>query len=231
MAEDIFRACTENAKDLKRQRKRLLGLANRAIREKNDADLNSLTKLYALLYSAYAEVSLLKLIHTPNAFGDSEITQIENGRNLEEKWKKCVELAFKKLNTDANLGEIANKKRTLTKIQNKYIIAPSLIRNKVAHGQWIVCLNNDCSRINTDATDEMKQLDFVKIDRLFSIYERFQQCILDLAISQRTHYRDYYVIITSLDEYIDSTRDWSLESKKQKILSSLKQQRYENRKS
>lgn len=230
MAEDIFRACTENAKDLKKQRKRLLALANRAIREKNDADLNSLTKLYALLYSAYAEVSLLKLIHTPNAFGDSEIAQIENGRNLEEKWKKCVELAFKKLNTDANLGEIANKKQTLTRIQNEYIIAPSQIRNKVAHGQWIVCLNNDCSHINVDATAEMKRLDFVKIDRLFSIYERFQQCILDLAISQRTHYRDYYVIITNLDEYIDSTRDWSLETKKQKILSSLKQQRYENRK-
>ena len=73
MSEKIFRASTSNVKDLKKQRNRILALVNRAIREKNDADLISLTKMYALLYSAYAEMSFLKLIHTPKAFSESEI--------------------------------------------------------------------------------------------------------------------------------------------------------------
>ena len=55
MAEEIFIASTENLKDLKKQRKRICALVNRAIREKKDADLISLTKVYALLY--------LSLIH------------------------------------------------------------------------------------------------------------------------------------------------------------------------
>lgn len=226
MAEDIYKACVENVKDLKKHKNRLVALTNRAIREKNDADLETLTKFYALLFSAYAEDSFLKLIHTPRAFSENEIIDIQHGRNLEEKWKKCVELAFSKINNRANLGEIANKKQTLNRILNSYIIDPSQIRNKIAHGQWKVCLNNECTRINDETTNEMLQLDFVKIDRYFSIYEQFQQCVLDLLISPKTHYRDYYSVITALDEYINSTESWTLETKKEKILSSPKAQRF-----
>ena len=108
MAEEIFTASTENLRDLKKQRKRICALVNRAIREKQDPDLISLTKMYALLYSAYVETSFLKLIHTPKAFTESEIIQIMAERNLEQKWLKCVDLAFNKLNT-TNLGEVRNK--------------------------------------------------------------------------------------------------------------------------
>ena len=51
MAEEIFTASTENLRDLKKQRKRICALVNRAIREKQDPDLISLTKMYALLMS------------------------------------------------------------------------------------------------------------------------------------------------------------------------------------
>ena len=36
MAEEIFTASTENLRDLKKQRKRICALVNRAIREKQD---------------------------------------------------------------------------------------------------------------------------------------------------------------------------------------------------
>ena len=77
MAEEIFTASTENLRDLKKQRKRICALVNRAIREKQDPDLISLTKMYALLYSAYVETSFLKLIHTPKAFTESEIKELK----------------------------------------------------------------------------------------------------------------------------------------------------------
>lgn len=229
MSENIYRASCENVKDLRKQRNRLKTLFNRAIKENNEADMQTLTKLYALLYSAFAEVSFLKLIHSPCAFEETEIQHIQAARNLEEKWNKCSELAFQRINTSANLGEIANKKRTLEKICKKYIITPSQIRNKVAHGQWVVCLNNDCTGVNTDITAKLQTVDFVQIDRLFEIYEKFQQCILDLMISPKTHYRDYYQIITALEQYIDLTENWSLETKKNKILGSQKYLRFMSR--
>ena len=224
MAEDIFRACTENVKYLKKQRNRILVMANKALRDNNNAELESITTLYALLYSAYVEVSFLKLIHTPHAFEEAEICQMMTG-SVSEKWTKCLELSLKKIRSKDNLGKIANKKQDLSRYLNKYIIQPSQMRNKVAHGQWKVCLNTDCTKINLDTTNEIKNLDFVKIDRLFSIYEKFQQCMVDLALSPRTHYRDYYTIITELDNYISETESWSIESKRQVLQNSPKTKR------
>lgn len=229
MAQDIFVASSENLKELKKHRNRLKCLVNRAIRENSLSELDSLTKVYALLYSAYVEVSFLKLIHTPKAFSDSEIQQVEKKRNLEEKWEKCFELAFKKLNTNANKGEISNKKQALNRILLQYIIGPSLMRNKIAHGQWARCLNNDCTKENQNATSEMKKMDFVQIDRYFSIYDKFQQCILDIAVSPRTHYRDYYSIMQELQLYVNNTSTWTIETKKQQLLSTPKYIRYKNK--
>lgn len=225
MAEEVYRACVDNVRELKKHRRRLVMLANRAIREKNTADLDTLTKFYSLLFSAYAENSFLKLIHTSKAFTLQEIADIQSKRNLEEKWKKCVELAFYKINNNANLGEIANKKQTLNRILDKYIIEPSQMRNKVAHGQWKKCLNNDCTKINAEITDEMLYLDFTKVDRYFKIYKEFEQCVLDLLVSPKTHYRDYYSCITKLDDYISATELWTLETKREKLLSSPKVKR------
>ena len=90
MAQDIFVASSENLKELKKHRNRLKCLVNRAIRENSLSELDSLTKVYALLYSAYVEVSFLKLIHTPKVFSDSEIEQIQKNRNLEEKWRNVL---------------------------------------------------------------------------------------------------------------------------------------------
>ena len=111
----------------------------------------------------------------------------------------------------------------------EYIIKPSLIRNKVAHGQWIYCLNSDCTKINQNTTTQIGNLDFVKIERYFCIYDKFHQCILDLLISHKTHFRDYYQIIAELKDYIESTKSWSLETKKHKILSSIKYQNYKEK--
>ena len=232
MSNTIYEASVKNLKELKKHVRQLKKLANKAIRENDDVALETYTRLYALLYSTYAEVSFTKLIHSPgeNAFTDSEIYQIEQKRNLEEKWNKCIDLGFSRLNQNANKGEIANKKQTLRKILNDYIIKPSQLRNKIAHGQWKVCLNNDCSGINVTITSELNKLDFVKIDRLYNIYEKFHHCILDIVISPRTHYRDYYRILTELQSYIDATASQTLNTKKDKILNSSKVKRFNERK-
>ncbi len=136
--------------------------------------------------------------------------QIMAEHNLEEKWVKCVNLAFNRLNI-TNLGEVANKKQTLNRLMQEYIIKPSLIRNKVTHGQWIYCLNSDCTKINQNTITQIGNLDFVKIERYFCIF------------------RDYYQIIAELKDYIESTKSWSLETKKHKILSSIKYQNYKEK--
>ena len=71
----------------------------------------------------------------------------------------------------------------------------------------------------------MLYLDFTKVDRYFKIYKEFEQCVLDLLVSPKTHYRDYYSCITKLDDYISATELWTLETKREKLLSSPKVKR------
>ena len=226
---EIYKASCENVRELKSKRKILNKIINRTIREGSDTELEALTKLYALLFSAYAEVSFLKLINTPYGFTQDEIDEIQKQRNLEEKWLVCFDFCFKKIINATNLGEVANKQKRLRKILDSYIIAPSRIRNKIAHGQWKVCLNNQCDGLNAQITTDVQQLDCVRIDVFFEIYERFQQCVEDLIESVRTHYRDYYTRIVDLEEYIEKTKGWNLESKTKSILESEKYKRENNR--
>lgn len=219
----IYEASVKNVRELKKQVKVVKRLLNHALRANRMQEVDALTKTFALMYSAYAEVSFMKLIHTPYGFSESYIQQIQSGRNLDEKWTKCMELAFGQIAGDHNKGDIANKLKWLRKILNEYVITPSQIRNKIAHGQWAVCLNNDCTAINADMTLIVSRLDFVQIDKLFTIYEMFSQCVEDLIESPRkAHYRDFYFRLTELETYLDNTKNYTLQSKQAQLQSSPK---------
>ena len=125
--------------------------------------------------------------------------------------------------------DIANKRKKLQNILDEYIIQPSIFRNKIAHGQWKVCLNSENEKINQEITNDMLELDCVKIDNLFKIYNMFQQCIEDLIESPRTHYRDYYSQIVDLESFVEKTKMWSLESKRKKLQNSLKYRKYKEK--
>ncbi len=223
----VYEACCSNERELKSKKKMISRLFNEAIRSNSVNDIDFLTKVFALFYSAYAEVSFQKLINTPHGFEESEILEINRQRNLEEKWQKCIELAFKRLDEKekekkVNAGELSNKKKKIKKILDLYIIEPSQIRNKIAHGQWSICLNNECNSINNTSTLRISNLDFVKIDRLFSIYNDFRQCIEDIIESPKTHFRDYYKTLCQLETYINKTENWNIETKKERLMSSSK---------
>lgn len=219
---EVFRACVENVRELKSKQRILNKLINDAIRNNRTDYLDTLTKMYALLYSSYAEISFLKLIYTPCGFGEDEIKEIIKKSTLEDKWNKCFDIAMYKIYGESDEADVIDKKIKLKTILEKYIIYPSKIRNKIAHGQWESCLNSKNERVNYDMTREIKSLDCVKIGILFNVYDRFQQCIEDMIESPRTHQRDYKTIIDNLEAYVTKTMDWNLESKRNKIRNSPK---------
>lgn len=224
----IYRASCENVHELDKQAKLIKRMINGALRKHRMLEVETLTKLYALLYSAYAEVSFIKLIHTPYGFTEDYIQQIELQRNLESKWKKCLFFALQKIDTEKAKGEVANKRQRLERIMEEYIITPSQIRNKVAHGQWKVCLNNDCTATNPELTVQIQQLDYAKIERLFNIYKIFSQCVEDLIESpERAHHRFYYERLVELETYIEKTKNYTIESKKKVLEDSCIRKKYQ----
>ncbi|MDQ2178003.1 hypothetical protein [Marinifilum sp. D714] len=209
---EIYKSSVQNVRELKSSRKKFKRLINQSIKDKKKDVLSILTKNYALLYSSFAETCFLKMIHTPYGFSEDKIQQISRQRNLEEKWNKCLELALREI--DNGNGEFRNKTQTLTRLIQKYIIEPSQIRNKIAHGQWVVAFNSENTSINTNTTSKINSLDFVKIDILFDAYEKIGQVVEDLIESPRkAHFRDFYVHLTELELLVDKTNDWSIKSK------------------
>lgn len=215
---DVYKASVANVRELTKQRTNIKRLINKSIKQNDHSSFNALTKLYALLYSSFAELSFLKTIHTPYGFNENEIGQISSEINLEQKWTKCLELAFSRINNIANAGEIQNKRQTLSRLIKQFIIEPSQLRNKIAHGQWIVALNNDNTAINQTTTTRIANLDFVKIDILFGAYEKIGQAVEDLIESPtKAHLNDFYYHMTKLEELINETGNWNLESKVQAL--------------
>lgn len=226
----IFQASVKNVNELSIERKHLKRLFNLCIERNEKAYFKVLTNSYALLYSSFAEVCFVKIINTPYGFNDDEINQINQEiihgrareRNLEDKWKKCLELAFKKIENLANDGEIQNKKLRLKRLITEFILEPSQIRNKIAHGQWKQALNSKNTDINPLTTSKIKNLDFVKIDILYLIYEKIAQTVEDLIESpEKAHFNDFYYHMTELEVLLENTKNWSLESKTQNLKEKL----------
>ena len=209
---DIYKASVKNVRGLKSSRKKIKQLINLSIKNNKKDIIPILTKNYALLYSAFAETCFLKMIHTPYGFSDDRILQICSKRNLETKWTKCLELAFNAV--DNSSGEFYNKKQSITRFVANYILAPSQLRNKIAHGQWVEALNSENTSTNPETTARISSLDFVQIDILFDIYEKIGQVVEDLIESpHKTHFRDYYNHLTELEALVERTKDWTIESK------------------
>ena len=220
---DVYNACVQNVREMTKQRKLLIRLLNNALKTGNTYEEEALTKIFALLYSAYVESAFMKTINTPCGFNKSYIEQIMRCSNLESKWTECIDLAFSKIENANNKGEIANKKQTIKRLMTKYIIEPSQIRNKIAHGQLKVALNSDCTRVNNDTTALLNKLDFVEIDKLFEIYDQFSQCIEDLIESPyKAHYLYFYPRLCNLQNYIEETENYNRESKKKSLRESNK---------
>lgn len=223
MSLEIYQASCKNVKRIKIEIRKLNQTLNNAIRNNRSQEIESLTPIIALVYSTYAEVAFLKMIHTPYGFENSYILQIQSQRNLEEKWKKCLDFAFDRIQNNTNKGEVANKRKKLNDYLNEYIIGPSQIRNKIAHGQWSVCLNNNGTAINNELTTKIQNLDCIQIFRLFEIYDKFAECIEDLIESPyKAHYEYYYPKMEELESYIEDTKEYSIETKKVLLQSSLK---------
>jgi len=165
-ALEVFKAQTKNVQVLDQAIKHITRAINHALRVGDKTSAAVHTKILALVFSAWAEARFSKLIHTPYGFTPDEILQIKTAHQkngLEKGWEKCLELALKKVPASQQSSEIPNKRKKLLEIIKEYIIDLSLLRNKIAHGQWEIALNRDNDAENSLVTDKLDKLDVIAI--------------------------------------------------------------------
>lgn len=223
--EEIFelhKLQSKNVRKLDKVKDSLIKDINFYLKKSEDFQVEIKTKLLALLYCAWSEAQFTQIVYTPFAFSQSEISHIKKTKDqqgISEGWKKMIDLALGKVGNWQNNSDLHNRRKKLVEIIEEYIKAPTLLRNKIAHGQWLFALNRDNTAENPDLTKELANLDSVKLIKQFEIHKNLGLIIRDLVQSPRNGFhKNYWIHLTSLEEYLDKTKNWNIETKKSKLL-------------
>jgi hypothetical protein len=216
---DVFKAQTKNVRSLELAWGDINRQINASILTKNEKALITFTRLFAVVYCAIAEAYFSKIIHTPYGLELDELRQIKasGASNVKAGWLKCVELAVRKIKGKSN--HAPNVRKKLDRLIHDYIFDPSLIRNKLAHGQWTIALNRENTSTNGEITKSINELDVVEIYRRKKALEIISNIIEDIIESPtRAHPRDYWAHITSLENDLNKMKSWNLEKKRSALL-------------
>lgn len=212
----FYQAYVINVRDFLSAEVEIRRTINRALKTGKPLTVEVQTKLYALLYSTFSEASFMKMILTPYGFEQHFIEEILKQESIQEKWIKCLEVAFIKFSTAAKGSEVPNKTQELKRIIQEFIIDPSILRNKIAHGQLTVALNRKNSALNLTTSGQLQNLDFVVVNRWFLINRKLCAIIEDLIESpNKAHHAYYYTKYQELENYILKTNTWSVATKMQ----------------
>lgn len=213
---DVFRAQTKNVQELERAWKHVNRQVNSHIRDRNHTAVEINTKLMALLYCALAEAIFSKLIHTPHGLTLDETDQIKriaSSSGVKQGWQKCAELAVAEVGgVKTNHGP--NVIRRIAELIDRYIFDPSLLRNKLAHGQWAVALNRENSSVNAELTTEIESIDVIELYKRKYSLSKLAQIVEDIIESpNRAHHNDYWLHIEELESKEAEIASWTMAKK------------------
>lgn len=212
---DVFAAQTENVRALEQAWKHINKTINAAYSSGDNSTAAIHTKLLAQVYCAFAEAVFSKVIHTPDGLTLNEISQVKSRgkKNVVEAWKKCVELSLRKVQGKSS-GHVANTRQKVESLIDQYIYDPSLLRNKIAHGQWKVALNSNNSKVNETLTAKVQAISVVDLYRHKEAFQSLFRIVEDIIESpNKAHHRDYWSHITQFEESQRKMASWTIEKK------------------
>lgn len=211
----VFSIQTENIRELEKAWEQGNRLVNESFRNKNQATEMIQTKLMALLFSAYTEAIFSKLIHTPYALEQQEITKLKSKfkTNSYNGWVACLKLIVGKIMTK----DQAYKTQVIsdvTRLLNDYIKEPSEVRNRMAHGQWVIALNAKNTQENDSITNKIRDLDIVVLTKYKKSFTLMSLIIEDLIESpDKAHVNTYQAKIEKFQKEQIKMASWTLQGR------------------
>ncbi|MDR3572017.1 MAG: hypothetical protein P4L81_07600 [Candidatus Pacebacteria bacterium] len=204
---DVYRAQTENVRALRTAMRQVHKSINAALRGRDNAAATAFSKIYALLFCAWAEANFSKVLHTPYGFKLDEIAQVQASREngIGEAWKKSVELGLRHLDATKRGSFRPNAQQRLESAIHTHVFDPSLLRNKLAHGQWVVALNRANEAISQEITVKIATLDLVVVSGWMRVHELLADLVETLIESPKKAFmRDWYQVVVDLDSEMNA---------------------------
>lgn len=221
--KDLYIAQTQNVREINKSFTDLKRLINKAIQNNNLQLQQSLTKSLTIIYSTWTEARFLQLTYTPFGLNEDEINQVlkaKNTKSVVEGWEKLIELSLKILVKNSKAPDnVHTIQKKLKKYLKDYILGPSQIRNKLAHGQWTITLNVENTNLNPIPTKLIEELTVVDLIRWKMTQEKFSHIIESLIESPEKHFRrSYQTQITDFENFIKESSYWTVQEKRKKLV-------------
>ncbi len=216
----VFQAQVKNVRSLKISLRQAHRSVNDALRSKDQVRASTFTKVYALLFCSWSEANFSKVIHTPYGFEIDEIVQVQRAKSdgIAAAWKKAVELGLRHL--DAKRGSFQpNARRKLRELIDGHVFEPSLLRNKLAHGQWAVALNRKNNAVQDELTKQIDDLNIVRVRSWIKGHEMMADAVETLIESpQKAFIRDWYQYVVDIEEAIVEAEQRTLQQHVQNLM-------------
>jgi hypothetical protein len=215
----VFSIQTENVKEIEKSWEQGNRLVNESYRQNDKAAAKFQTKLMALLFSAYTEAIFSKLIHTPNALSQSEITSLKSKfkNNSYIGWVSCLKLVVGKITSKDQVY----KDKVITDVMRllkDYIKEPSEVRNRMAHGQWSVALNSKNTKENDVITSKIEELNIVTLTKYKKSFYLVALIIEDLIESpEKAHVKFYQDLVIKFDYEQAKMSNWTMAERVRKL--------------
>lgn len=212
----LFQAAVRNVRALKHGISIFRQDLNRRLCRDSVSELHLYTKIYATLFSVWAEAALAKMIFVPYGFTDIEIEQVQRAGSNEDRWRACLKIGFAKSDKGGEKSLQQTLGPKLDRLISNYIVTPANLRNKIAHGQWAEAFNNKGTTLNPDTTTLLRLVDIVEVDRWFFVFGELSKIVLDAVESpERALRRDAWRRLTSIEEEMERRKGWTVESKRE----------------
>jgi len=160
----------------------------------------ALLPLYSLMIGASAETQLMKILHEPKAFTESQQQAIINARSHLDRWHKLLESAVRNhhgLNETTAISDTTipatdyfyfRELNELLENQLKIVIE---LRNKMAHGQWEYPFTDDFKDISSNKMRILRKENLLTLKFKRSIVKYLLFIIRDVAVSRLAFHRDF----------------------------------------
>jgi len=197
----VYEAQVVNVRSLASALRQVRRTINDGLRSNDQPKIDAFTRTYALMFCAWAEANFSKVVHTPHGFEIDEIQQVQSAKasGIASAWKKCVELGLRHL--DARRGSFKpNAQQKLYRAIDDHVFDPSMLRNKLAHGQWAIALNRENDAVQSELTNRIKSLDVVKIDAWMKGHQLLSDVVEHLIESPKKAFmRDWYEYVAAIE--------------------------------
>jgi hypothetical protein len=132
-------------------------------------------------------------------------------------------LGLKRLVTKRADKQVSDIRSKISQILERYVAGPSVLRNKVAHGQWVIAINRSGDGVNLDVSQQLKEVNVVVLTRWHIAVVELCAILRLLIESPNKAFRpNYYFAIESHVKKVRETKEWTLEKRVAQL--KLKQQ-------